>query len=117
MQIHWLCLGGLSEPLSSIIPLWKPNWTLGIYINLAKPLSRSAFTVVVMEDEHDIHDVPVKPESPIIMATPPESPSVMATMPEPVTTMIDIPDLRKTIHGHFGADFQCRPTANISTSG
>lgn len=72
----------------------------------------SAFTVVVMEDERDIHDVPVKPESPAVMAAKPESPVIMATtpqspaitaaMPERVTIVIDIPDLRKTIHRLWG---------------
>ncbi|KAK9969758.1 hypothetical protein ABG768_027907, partial [Culter alburnus] len=50
-----LCLmtffrGGLSEPLSSIMPIHEPNGTLEQYIELALLLSGSPFTVGVAEE-------------------------------------------------------------------
>ncbi len=49
-----LCLiiffrGGLSEPLSSIMPLHDPNWMLESYIDVALQLSGSPFTVGITE--------------------------------------------------------------------
>ncbi len=45
--------GGLSEPLSSIMPLHDPNWTLEKYIDIALQLSGSPFTVGATEEERD----------------------------------------------------------------
>ncbi len=49
-----LCLmiffrGGLSEPLSSIMPLHDPNWMLESYIDVVLQLSGSPFTVGIAE--------------------------------------------------------------------
>lgn len=43
--------GGLSKPLSSVMPLHNPNGTLKHYIDLALQLSGSELTVGVAEDE------------------------------------------------------------------
>lgn len=43
--------------------------------------------MAVVEEEHDIHSVPVMPESPIIMAGATETRHVMGTMPESPATM------------------------------
>ncbi len=50
--------GGLSEPLSLIMPLHDPHWTLDFYIDLALQLSGSPFTVGIAEEENDTPVVP-----------------------------------------------------------
>ncbi len=45
--------GGLSEPLSSIMPLHDPNWTLENYVDMALQLSGSPFTVGIAEEENN----------------------------------------------------------------
>ena len=63
--------GGLSEPLSSFMPLHDPHETLEHYIDLALLLSGSSFTVGVKEKElrepgvspqPDLHVTPAQPE-------------------------------------------------------
>ncbi len=56
-QLDEICLmiffrGGLSEPLSSIMPLHEATWTLEEYSDLALKLSGSPFTVGVAEEEN-----------------------------------------------------------------
>ncbi len=124
-QLDEICLmiffrGGLSEPLSSIMPLHEATWTLEEYSDLALKLSGSPFTVGVAEEENhspigtstaetchkmaadpEPHNSPAKPESALIMpakpesalARPakPESPARMATMPADAPTPADAP--------------------------
>ncbi len=110
-----LCLmiffrGGLSEPLSSIMPLHEATGTLEEYSDPALKLSGSPFTVGVAEEENhppigtstsepchkmaadpESHNspanreytpiVPTKPESALARPAKPESPARMATSP------------------------------------
>ncbi len=104
-QLDEICLiiffrGGLSEPLSSIMPLHEATWTLEEYSDLALKLSGSPFTVRVAEEENhspigtstaetchkmatdpEPHNSPAKPESALARPAKPESPARMATMP------------------------------------
>ncbi len=97
-----LCLmiffrGGLSEPLSSIMPLHDPNWMLESYIDVALQLSGSPFTVGIAESAPEAAPCqeraesapeaapcqeraeftlqPVPPSSPSSLLVPPSSPS------------------------------------------
>ncbi len=93
--------GGLSEPLSSIMPLHEATWTLEEYSDLALKLSGSPFTVGVAEEENhppigtstskpchkmaadpESHDSPAKPESALIVPAKPESALIVPAKPE-----------------------------------
>ncbi len=69
--------GGLSEPLSSLMPLHDPHWTLEFYIDLALQLSGSPFTVGIAEEESNTPVVTI-PEFFHVSADLPESSQVTA---------------------------------------
>ncbi|CAM4549728.1 unnamed protein product [Leuciscus chuanchicus] len=78
-----LCLmiffrGGLSEPLSSIMPLHHPSWTLKQYVDLALQLSGSTFSVSVTSAEPELHVMPT-----LVLATPVLTQLTSAVTPEP----------------------------------
>ncbi len=92
--------GGLSEPLSLIMPLHDTTGTLEEYSDLALKLSGSPFIVGVAEEENhspigtstaetchkmtadpEPHNSPAKPESALARPAKPESPARMATTP------------------------------------
>ncbi len=103
-QFDEICLmiffrGGLSEPLSSIMPQYEATWTLEKYSDIALQLSGSPFTVEVAEEEKnspvvtstpepchkmadpESHNRPAKPESALIVPTKPESALIMPAKP------------------------------------
>ncbi len=110
-QLDEICLmtffrGGLSEPLSSIMPLHEATWTLEEYSDLALQLSGSPFTVGVAEEENhppvgtstpepchkmatdpESHNRPAKPESALIVPTKPESALIVPAKPGSVLVM------------------------------
>ncbi len=114
-QLDEICLmiffrGGLSEPLSSIMPLHEATWTLEEYSDLALKLSGSPFTVGVAEEENhspigtstaetchkmaadpEPHNSPAKPESALIMPAKPESALARPAKPESPARMATTP--------------------------
>ncbi len=64
---------GLSEPLSSIMPLYEATWTLEKYSDIALQLSGSPFTVGVAEEENNSPIVTSTSEPCHKMAANPES--------------------------------------------
>ncbi len=102
--------GGLSEPLSSIMPLHEATWTLEEYSDLALKLSGSLFTVgVAAEENHppigtstaetchkmaadpEPHNSPAKPESALIIPAKPESAFARPAKPESPARMATTP--------------------------
>ncbi len=114
-QLDEICLmiffrGGLSEPLSSIMPLHEATWTLEEYSDLALKLSGSPFTVGVAEEENhppigtstaetchkmaadpEPHNSPAKPESALIMPAKPESALARPAKPDSPARMATTP--------------------------
>ncbi len=114
-QLVEICLmiffrGGLSEPLSSIMPLHEATWTLEEYSDLALKLSGFPFTVGVEEEENhspigtstaetchkmaadpEPHNSPAKPESALIMPAKPESALARPAKPESPARMATTP--------------------------
>ncbi len=84
--------GGLSEPLSLIMPLHDPHWTLDFYIDLALQLSGSPFTVGIAEEENDTPVVTSTLESRSVMADVPESSQVTAALPESSQVTANLPE-------------------------
>ncbi len=93
--------GGLSEPLSSIMPLYEATWTLEKYSDIALQLSGSPFNVGVAEEENNCpvvtftpktchkmaadpesHNRSAKPESALIVPAKPESALIVSAKPE-----------------------------------
>ncbi len=60
-MLNYIFRGGLSDPLSSIMPLHDPNWMLEKYIDIALQLSGSPFTRGIVEKENN---------APVITSTP-----------------------------------------------
>lgn len=85
-----LCWMFLSEPLSLLMPLWDPNWTLVLYIDLALQLSCSAFTVGVMEEECGPPMISATSQSPPVMTSTPQSPADKAVTPKSQAVMFSI---------------------------
>ncbi len=77
--------GGLSEPLSSIMPLHDPNWTLENYIDIALQLSGSPFTVGIAEEENNSPVITSTPEPCHKIAAASEFRPIMTAVPEPST--------------------------------
>ncbi len=114
-QLDEICLmiffrGGLSEPLSLIMPLHEATWTLEEYSDLALKLSCFPFTVGVEEEENhspigtstaetchkmaadpEPHNSPAKPESALIMPAKPESALARPAKPESPARMATTP--------------------------
>ncbi|XP_016124022.1 uncharacterized protein [Sinocyclocheilus grahami] len=84
--------GGLSEPLSSLMPLHDPHWTLEFYIDLALQLSCSEYTVGVVEEKHGTPAVSATPEPCPVMAAVPESRPIIAATPESPAVMVITPE-------------------------
>ncbi|KAL0188151.1 hypothetical protein M9458_015250, partial [Cirrhinus mrigala] len=103
--------GGLAEPLSSLMPLHDPSWTLETYINLALQLSGSAFFVGVAEEQRGTsatttietvckmavisglgHDSSDLPEPGQVTAELPEPGQVTVELPEPSHVTVELPE-------------------------
>ncbi len=83
--------GGLSEPLSSIMPLHGPNWTFENYIDMAIQLSGSLFTVGIADEENNSPVVTSTPEPCHKMASNPETGHKMAANTETLCKLATIP--------------------------
>ncbi len=69
---------GLSHEISCLMPPHTPHWSLQQYIDFALRISGSAFTVAVVEMEHD-----TSPKSSVMSATPKPA-NVKSATPRPV---------------------------------
>ncbi len=85
--------GGLSEPLSSIMPLHDSNWTLDNYSDIALQLSGSPFTVGIAEEENNSPVVTSTPEPCHKMAANPETLCKMAIIPMTFHKMTTSPEM------------------------
>ncbi len=114
-QFDEICLmiffqGGLSEPLSSIMPQYEATWTLEKYSDIALQLSGSPFTVEVAEEENnspvvtstpepchkmadpESHNRPAKTESALIVPTKPKSALIVPTKPKSALIVLAKPE-------------------------